>query len=288
MIVGGSKEMKENLKQIRILAFDMDGTLLNERGILSPANEAAICRAMDKGYHVVLATGRSYCAFPQDVLAVKGIRYMISANGAHVIDHHSEQTVFSDLLKQEAVNRALPWIEDPTLMIEVMKDHKVYANKSCMDNLARYGVTSEKGVHYVLTTRQPIDDVLTLVRERADELENINLRFKDEDKHRRYWEELKKLPGLTVVSSIPKVLEIGSETASKANALKALAGLLGLGHDHIMAFGDSSNDAHMLEEAAVGVAMGNAAEDLKALADYVTRSNAKDGVAYALEELLGI
>ena len=87
---------------------------------------------------------------------------------------------------------------------------------------------------------------------------------------------------------MPYNIELGGATTSKATALKALAEMLGLSHDNIMSFGDSSNDAQMLAAAQIAVAMGNAVEELKEAADVITLSNAEDGVAYALERLLGL
>jgi Cof subfamily protein (haloacid dehalogenase superfamily) len=276
------------LEKIKILAFDMDGTLLNEKGVLSPANEACILRAMEKGYHIVIATGRGYSAFPTDVLGITGIRYMISSNGAHIVDQHTHETIYSNLLTREAVEAAMPWIADPDLMREVFFHHQVYADRHCMEDLPRYGVLTEKSQSYVRATRKPVEDAVALIREYADHLENINLLFPNQEKRFRYWKELREIKGLTVVSSMPYNIELGGATTSKATALKALAELLGLSHDNIMSFGDSTNDAEMLEAAQVAVAMGNAVEELKEMADVVTRSNAEDGVAYALDQLLGL
>lgn len=279
---------KDILRKIKILAFDMDGTLLNEKGALSEANEASLRRAMERGYHIVIATGRGYSAFPEAVLNMEGIRFMISSNGAHIVDQQTRETIYSNLLTRDAVEAAMPWISDPDVMREVFFHHQVYADRHCMEDLPRYGVLSEKSQHYVRTTRKPVDDAVALIREYADQLENINLLFPDQEKRLRYWQELSRIQGLTVVSSMPYNIELGGATTSKATALKALAEMLGLSHDNIMSFGDSSNDAQMLSAAQIAVAMGNAVEELKEAADVITLSNAEDGVAYALERLLGL
>ncbi len=279
---------KDVLRKIKILAFDMDGTLLDEKGALSAASEASLRRAMERGYHIVIATGRGYSAFPEAVLRMEGIRFMISSNGAHIVDQQTRETIYSNLLTRDAVEAAMPWIADPDLMREVFFHHQVYADRHCMEDLPRYGVISEKSQHYVRTTRKPVEDAVALIREYADQLENINLLFSEQEKRIRYLEELSRIQGLTVVSSMPYNIEIGGATTSKATALKTLAEMLGLSHDNIMSFGDSSNDAQMLAAAQIAVAMGNAVDELKEVADVITLSNAEDGVAYALERLLDL
>jgi len=276
------------LNKIKILAFDVDGTLLNEKGILSDNNRASIMRAMNKGYHIVIATGRVYSALPNDVLAVDGIRYVVTSNGAHIVDRSTKETIYSNLLTRPAVEAALPWISDPDIMREVFFGHEVYADKHCMEDLPRYGILSPKSQQYVLATRKPVEDTIALVKEHAELLEKINLIFSDEAKRKRYWEELNAHAGLTVVSSMPFNIELGGATTSKACALDALAKRLGLGHENIMSFGDSTNDAQMLSAAKIGVAMGNAVQELKEIADYITCTNEEDGVARALSVLLEI
>lgn len=279
---------KQALANIKILAFDMDHTLLDEKGELSTANRESLRRAKEKGFHIVIATGRGYSAFPKGILELPEIRYVITSNGAHIVDLQKQETIYSNLLTRKAVEDALPWIADHEVMKEVFFDHKVYADKHCMADLLSYGISSEKSRKYVLATRKPVDDTVALIREHAEKLENINLIFLDTDKRMRYWEELRQNKGLTVVSSMPFNIELGGETTSKASALKALAAKLGLGHDNIMSFGDSSNDTEMIAASQIGIAMGNAVDELKEIADYITDTNVRDGVAVALSKLLAI
>ncbi len=279
---------KEALAKIKILAFDMDDTLLNEKSVLSDQNRLAIMRAMDKGYHVVIATGRVFTALPQDVLAVDGIRYAITSNGARITDTHTQQTIYTNYLDKEEVQRIMPWIADPDVMKEVFCDNNAYSDKHCLRDLPRYGVVSQWAQNYVRTTRIPVDSTIDLINEKIECLENINLTFTDLIKRERFTSELKENSNLSIFCSCPDDIEIGGKSASKAEALKVLAEILGTGEDSIMAFGDSVNDTPMLREAAIGVAMGNALPEVKDAADYITLTNAQDGVAYALKELLDL
>ena len=279
---------REALAKIKILAFDMDDTLLNEKSVLSDPNRLAIMRAMDKGYHVVIATGRVFTALPQDVLAVEGIRYAITSNGARITDIRENKTVYTNYLDKKEVAKIMPWVSDIEIMKEVFCDNNAYSDKHCLNDLPRYGIVSQWAQNYVRTTRIPVDSTIDLILENIEHLENINLIFADLEKRQKFIEALKNNSDLAIFCSCADNIEIGGKSASKAEALKALAEILGTGEDSIMAFGDSVNDTPMLREAAIGVAMGNALPEVKDAADYITLSNAQDGVAHALKELLDL
>ena len=279
---------KERLDQIKILAYDMDDTLLDGHGKLSEGNRAAIMRAMEKGYHVVIATGRVLAALPKDVVAVEGIQYAITSNGARITDLHTGKILFENLITPEAIDAIDSYLHDKDVMLEIFFDDAVYADKKDLTRLEYFGRTNPKSQEYVLTTRKPVDDLWALLQENKDRMENINMITGNEEKRLRWLAELKKFPGITACSSTPNNIEIGGLNTSKADALEELAAYLGTDRSGIMAFGDSSNDEQMVVRAGVGVAMGNSVPELLDLADYIAPTNEDDGVAYTLEHLLGI
>ena len=284
---------KKILDNIKILAFDVDDTLLNQDSVLSERNYQAITRAMQKGYHVVIATGRVLSAIPSDLLAVEGIRYAVTSNGARITDIKKNETMYTDFLAKEEVEKMISLLSDSTIMKEVFYNNKVYADRHCLEHLSQYGIVNEWNINYIKTTRVPVENTMALIEQHIDSLENINLTFASLQKREQVLEKLRFTTELSLFPSPPfcstsDIIEIGGKTASKAQALKAFAEILGLGEDSIMAFGDSSNDIHMIKAAAVGVAMANAVPEAKTVADYITGSNAEDGVAMALEELLNI
>ncbi|WP_165445285.1 Cof-type HAD-IIB family hydrolase [Bacilliculturomica massiliensis] len=268
---------------IKLIALDMDGTLLNEQGVLSEKSRRTLERAMEKGVHVVIATGRVYSALPRDVVEVPGIEYAITSNGANLLRLADMTTLYSNLLERESVEKIMHIMEDPSIMTEVFFDHGVYAERRCLSNLEEFGIVTEKSKRYTLSTREPVDSVLELIRSNETRLENINLIFKDMEKRRQVWNELEQLGDITVTSSMPYNLELGGATTSKADALAHLAGILGVEREQIMACGDSVNDLAMLNFAGFSVAMENGAEPVRKAADFITKSNGEDGVAYAIE-----
>lgn len=269
--------------EIGLIALDMDGTLLNDHGVLSEASRDALEQAMEQGIHVVIATGRVYSALPQDVLAVPGIEYAITSNGAHVIRLEDRCTLYSNLISRESLEKIQDVLSDSGIMAEVFFDHDVFAEKRCLENLEDYGIVHQRSKHYTLSTRKPVDSVMQLIWENETRLENINLIFKDLEKRQAIWKRLSQMDDVMVTSSMPYNLEIGGATTSKADALAHLAGLLGIEAGQIMACGDSVNDLAMLQYAGLAVAMGNAAAELKEEADFITDSNGEEGVANAIK-----
>ncbi len=278
----------ERLKKINILAFDIDDTLLDSQGRLSDSNRKALLRAMEKGFHVVIASGRMLSTFPRVLLEFPGIEYAVSSNGAQLTELASGRVLFEQMLGETAIDAVRPWLAGEGVMIEIFFDHKVYAERSCFSELSKYGRLSEKSREYVFSTRIPVDGLMNLLEENKARIENINLQFGDPDLRASYLEELKALEEVTVCSSSPMSLELGGPGTSKASALAVLAEHLGEDMSAVMAFGDSTNDEDMLLKSGVGVAIGNAVPEVLEIADYIAPSNDDGGVAHALSELLGI
>ncbi len=281
---------KEQIEKIRIIATDLDGTLLNADGMLSERTAAALKRARSRGFHFVASTGRAFHTIPDFIKKTEGMEYMVTSNGARVVRMPSGETLSESLLSAEDVEHVMPWISDGTHLIEIFTEGRVYMDQRCMDDLAGFGITSAWSQHYRRTTRIPVPDCLELARTAPDRIENINIMFSpaDEDKRLAMAAELQRLPGLNVVSSAAHNIAIGSRRTSKAGGLLQVARYYGLGLENVIAFGDSTNDRHMIESCGIGVAMGNAADEVKEAADLIAPPNTEDGVARVLGELLGI
>ncbi len=277
--------MHENY-DIKLIALDMDGTLLNEEGRLSLSSRRVLEETMKQGTHIVISTGRVFSALPEDVLDLDGMEYAITSNGANILKLKDQSTVYSNLIGKESIKDLLPHIQEEGVMIEAFFDHEVVAERRCLENLEQYGMLSERSRIYTLGTRKPVEDIIQIMEAKADRMENINLIFSDNEKRNRYWEFLSKIPSITVTSSMPHNLEIGGATTSKADALKHLCSTLGVAHTQVMACGDSENDLAMLQFAGLSVAMENAADALKKVAHFITKTNREDGVAHAIQKFV--
>ncbi len=271
---------------IKLIALDLDGTTLNKKGRLSERTKNALEEAIRCGVHVVIATGRTFTAVPEEVKAIEGIEYILSSNGAEIRNlQRNGECVYSNYIDAYAVEKAIAELKKHDFMLEVFVNGIAYTDSTHYE-LAKQGGLPYRNSQYVVDTRNPVDDILKFTIANKDRIENININFDNQDDRMRMREILSRLPAVTLTTSFDHNLEIGGATTSKASALEALGRILGVSRDEIMACGDSPNDGAMMSIAGFPVAVGNAKDEIKAMAVYVTDTNDNDGVAKAVEKLV--
>ena len=276
---------------IKIVALDLDGTLLDSRKGLSPRNRAALERAAEKGVYIVPTTGRFFGMMPAVVRELPFVRYAITINGAQVYDREADEAI---------VREEMP-VEDSVAMMEMLDGHDViydcyrqnwgWMTESLQAKAADYA-TDEHYLKMVLEFRRPVPDLKAYLRETAAEggVQKVMLFSRRDDPSavelaaiRR--EMAERFPSVRVTASTWNNLELNSSAAHKGNALRRFAEHLGLSLENCAAFGDGLNDLSMVEMAGVGVAMANAVPEVKRAASRIASSNDEDGVAVALEQL---
>ncbi len=271
---------------IKLIALDLDGTTLNKKGRLSERTKNALEEAIRCGVHVVIATGRTFTAVPEEVKAIEGIEYILSSNGAEIRNlQRNGECVYSNYIDAYAVEKAIAELKKHDFMLEVFVNGIAYTDSTHYE-LPKQGGLPYRNSQYVVDTRNPVDDILKFTIANKDRIENININFDNQDDRMRMREILSRLPAVTLTTSFDHNLEIGGATTSKASALEALGRILGVSRDEIMACGDSPNDGAMMSIAGFPVAVGNAKDEIKAMAVYVTDTNDNDGVAKAVEKLV--
>ena len=276
--------------KIRLIALDLDGTLLNAAGRLSEKNKAALLRAIEGGVYIAVATGRAFFTIPQEIREIPGIEYVITSNGAAIYQVRTGEPVVNHTLTPEAVTRIIELTKDEgeRLAHETFIGGRAYASSFYVQDPLAHGATA-KGAVYVRSTRTPVEDMPSFMLEHADRLDAVDLVLQKEEEKPR-WHKLleRELPEVYITSSLPKLLEISDRQSGKHNALAWLIQHYRVAADQTAAFGDADNDAEMLRLAGAGVAMENATAAAKAAAAYITCHHDRDGVAQAFEEYLGI
>lgn len=274
--------------EIKLIALDLDRTTLNAQGKLSPANRAAILRAIDKGIHVCIASGRAFDTLPVEVVSIPGIEYAITSNGAAVYRIEDKLCMRSFLLKSESVEAIMKATAGYPVVYEAFIGGAAYAAKAYVEQPAQYGATPQS-VAYVQSTRHLLEDMTQFILENKTQLDSMDIVVKDESMKQQITALVEETAqDVYITSSIKNLVEIAYKDAGKKSGVQFIAAHLGIQRENIAAFGDADNDLDMIQYAGCGIAMENASERLLASADYVTRHHDSDGLAYAFEKILNI
>lgn len=261
-------------RAIKLLAIDLDGTLLNSRHQVSPRNKAALRRASDCGMEVVIATGKTRNS-AVDLIAELGIRSPgVFMQG--LITAEADGSVRRRITMPETVAAQVVDIgEAQEFDIIAYRDNQAYARQL---HQAAIGLTAYG---------EPLPDIVADWHALLDatDLNKIVL-FGEEHQipHLRAALEAALHDKIHITrASIVGMLEALPANASKGKAVAALMRDMGIAPEAAMAFGDGENDIEMLQAVGIGVAMGNAADALKAVADIIAPANDEDGVARIIE-----
>ena len=270
---------------IKLIALDLDGTTINSDKIISKRNREALQKAADMGVNIVIATGRPFCALPKDVFEMESVRYVLTSNGASITDIRENKTFYENCMSELATEKAVEILKEHDYIIECFVNGVAYIDGPYYRMVEETG-ESFRDIEYILNTRQPMDDIYQFMLDNKGHLENINVNFEDISEKPAMKEKLLQIPEATITSSFLHNLEIGGATTSKAEALTQMGKLLGVDRSEMMAIGDSPNDMAMLMACGLPVAVGNALDEVKAIAKYVAPTNDEDGVAVAVEKFV--
>lgn len=264
----------------KLIALDMDGTLLNSDKVISTENKDAISRARAAGVKVVLASGRPLEGMQSklDELNIDGEDdFVLFYNGSMVQNVSTKEVIHSEISHGKAAK------EIAELAYE----------------LGGY-VHAFSKVHGLIT---PENNEYTGIEARINGLEITEFDFSQlEDDHEIIKTMIVAEPGklteiigklsdqlksqFTIVQSAPFFLEFLNPKSNKGVGIEAIANHLGIHSDEVICMGDAENDHHMLEYAGLGIAMENAMEETKQIANYITASNDDHGVAKAIDKFI--
>jgi len=269
---------------IRIIALDLDGTLLNSNKELSAGNLAALERAAAAGIEIVPTTGRFYNGMPAVIRHLPFVHYAITINGAEVTDLASGESLYQALLPLEQTLEIMSRLDELPVIYDCFQGSEGFMTAALMAQ----GDVMVSNPHYrkmLYELRQPVPELKAFLAQRGRGVQKVQFFTNRPDVRLRL---LKEIPGwyenICVSSSVEDNVEINQIHANKGEALLALAARLGVPPESTMAFGDGLNDLSMLKEAGIGVAMANACGEAKALADCVTLSCDEDGVAHGIRK----
>lgn len=272
-------------KKIRMVALDLDGTTLNNQKEISARTMTAFRKAMESGVHIVVSTGRTFQSLPKQLFSIEGLEYIVTSNGAHVTELATMKTIYENYLTSHAVEEVVRVLRGTGFSIETFVEGKAFIDKAEYEDVVANGSTY-RDAEYIKSTRNPIPHICDYMIENKHQIENISINFEHIEEKEKWQRILEQIEGITLTSSFQHNFEIGGANTSKAEALRFLMRRLGVSSDELMACGDSPNDMEMIKLAEIGVVVGNASEEMKSLADYITDTNDNDGVAKAIEHFV--
>lgn len=281
------REMGITDRKIRMVGMDLDGTLFTNDKKITEHTRKILEKIIEQGVVALAATGRPESGLPRELLEVPGISYALTSNGARIIRLPSRQVVYQQLIPWDVALQAIHMMQTWEHCVwEVYFDGKVYVEDGEYHFLYHEDM-SPALIEYIHKSRIFQKDLLGKIEREHIGLEKIHMVFEDTSWRDEKLKELQEaFPQLGVSCATTFNMEINSALAGKGNGLLALGKILGISREEIMACGDAENDWDMLKKAGFSVVMENGNEATRKLADFVTRSNEEEGVAWALEQFV--
>lgn len=274
------------LMDIKLVGLDLDGTVLDDDRKVRQRTIDALRLAADHGINLAVISGRNFQAVPEEIRALPFIRYFVLCNGAGIYDRQRDVLLFQADIPLDEALALYDALDEENVYYDCYLSDGAWTPQSHYDRIDEF-VPVDSHRAFLKANRKPFADFRGALRQRGKSLWKVQSIYKDTAIRDREMARLqKKFPQYTFVTSYSYNLEINMPAATKGSGLMQLTEILGLKREQVMAFGDGGNDVSMLQSAGVGVAMGNACEEVKAAANCVGPSNNEDGVAQVLEALV--
>lgn len=275
--------------KLKAIVMDIDGTLLNDKKVISTRTKNKLIAAQRKGIKVVLASGRptqGILPLAEELEMDKYEGFLVSYNGSQVYDVKTKEILFNQSIPTKLANNILKYLADFEVVPMVDRDEYMIVNNAFFDiksvvpsgcmNIVQYEVRGGNFKVY------EVDDYSRVIKEPVNK---ILVAGNPDYLQKNYEAMCAPFKDLTTTAfSAPFYFEYTDKGIDKAKALSQVLPSLGILPENIISFGDGQNDRSIIEYAGIGVAMGNAVPEILELADKVTHSNGEDGIANFLDQ----
>ena len=286
----------------KLVAIDLDGTMLNQYGIVTEETKQTIEQVQKQNVEVIIASGRPIDSIKTISNEIKSDKYFISGNGAILYDIQKDEIIYENTLKKQKVLDIIKICEENSIYYNIYTEKEIIA-KSLDCNVLYYFKENLKKEEENKTHINIISDIYEYIKNRDEKIIKITICDKTKIIFNSIMRKLKEISEIEVleVSHMSRKMirqgteevpieyyytEISAKNVDKWGAIEMLAEKMQITKDEIITIGDNVNDKKMLENAGMGVAMGNSSPEIQKIAKYVTKSNGEDGVAYALKDLI--
>lgn len=287
----------------KLIAIDLDGTLLNSYGVISEIDKDAIKKAIEKGVKVILTSGRGTMSVKNFANELEIDGDIICGNGAIIYNLQEDRIIYNQYIDKKKVLQIIKICEENSIYYNVFTEDTILTsslaynvlfynqenikkpdskktNINIIPNIYKYVEEREKEDYLKICICDKNDIIFGGIMKKLKEVKNVNVM---EVAHMA-----RKLiaNGTDYVPVEYYITEIMNQDADKWNAVKFLADKYGISTDEVITIGDNVNDEQMLKNAGIGVAMGNSAPYIKEMAKEVTLDNNSGGVANVIEKYI--
>lgn len=288
----------------KLVAIDLDGTMLNQYGIITEKTKKAISKAQEKGVEVMIASGRAITSVKRFSKEINSNKYFISGNGAITYDIKNNKILYENILSKTKALKIIKICEENSIYYNVYTENGIIAKNLSYNTLYYYkdNLTKpdENRTHINI-----VENVYDYFEQREEKILKIMIC----DEHKtvfnsivRKLKELSEIEVLEVSHMSRKIIkqgtdeialeyfytEVSAKDVDKWNALEEIIGLMNISKEEVVTIGDNANDLKMITNAGLGVAMGKSAPYVKQSADIIAPTNDEDGVAIILNKIFDL
>lgn len=285
----------------KLVAIDLDGTMLNSYGMVTENTKQVIKNTINKGTEVIIASGRPIDSIKTIAKEIGSENYFIAGNGALIYDIKKDEIIYEKFMNKQKVLEIIKICEENSIAYNIYTEKTIIA-KGLKYNVLYYYKENLKKEENKKTNITIVEDVYEYIKNLENE-KFLKITVCDETKSVfnsiiRKLRTVEDIDVLDVLHMSRKMIKQGTEDVpieyyyteislkdvDKWNAIEYLANKMNISKDEIIAIGDNINDKKMIENAKVGIAMGQSTPVITEIADFVTSNNNEDGVAKALEK----
>lgn len=286
----------------KLVAIDLDGTMLNQYGVVTQNTKETIQKVQENGTEVIIASGRPLDSIKSIAKEIKSEKYFISGNGAIIYDVANNEIIYENILKKQKALDIIRICEENSIYYNIYTEKEIIA-KSLQCNVLYYHKENAYKEDEDKTHINIVENVYDYIADR--EVKIVKITICDSNKMifnsiMRKLKEVEEIEVLEVSHMSRKTIrqgteeipieyfytEISAKNVDKWNAIEFLKEKMQIKTEEIVAIGDNVNDKKMIEKAGLGIAMGQSTPEIKEIAKMVTASNNEEGVAQALNTII--
>ena len=286
----------------KLVAIDLDGTMLNQYGVVTQKTKDAIRNVQERGIEVIIASGRPIDSIKTIAKDIKSEKYFISGNGAIIYDIAKNEIIYENTLKKQKALDIIKICEENSIYYNIYTEKEIVA-KSLQCNVLYYYKENANKEEADQTHINIVENVYDYIANKDEKIVKITICDNNQSIFNSIMRKLKEIGEIEVldVSHMSRKMirqgteeipieyyytEISANNVDKWNALEYLKEIMNIKTDEIIAIGDNINDKKMIQNAGLGIAMGQSHPSIKEVANQITASNIEDGVAQALQTII--